>query len=958
MNGIQNGGPHNLEEPLPGCFGKMDNLFDLTAGMPGNQLLTEKPYRDGSSLSRSCSDVSGISPTQDLLEDTEIISKTRRTSLNKKSRRTPIKMLIAEEMSKEMISTESPTNVVARLMGLDAISCQQPHSASQRSHSRNSSYSNVPMEYCQQVHDSFETQKLHEIHPYPVHNNFKDVYEIWQSHDICVKDKSSQRERFSGSASEKKMALIRQKFADLKRLASDEKLRQTKQFQDALEVLSSNNDLFLRFLQEPNSMFSKQLCDLHTIAPSPSTKRITVLRPAKMVDGNKFTGLQKQFQVKKTSQTEQVRSRDKRTCGFSSPTNCKAEDSHIQTTRIVVLKPSLAKSRDLKTVVLPHSSFPSALSTKDDQGEHENNDARESSVGKEITRKVCENFGGHSRDGTLRAPMLSNGYSYMGDGKSFHSSENEYAVENLSDPELMSQASRHSWDYKNRSDSPYSLSFNRASYSPESSVCREAKKRLSERWTMMAASGNCQEKGHMRKSSSTLGDMLAISDMKKLLRPEGDSSHKQEARASTSCLCTNLSDNDSCNATARNFLRSKSLPVSSTIDGSRLGLEVSNPKMEKNEIMKEVPKARAVKLKLKQRVSSLFFSRHKKYGKEESSQPSSVSDHGCNPSTEAPEHSNDIASSSKVPSLDLSSMEPILETSPTKAVFSVLKSSANENFNENQEQPSPISVLEPSFDENDHGIPEFYNNLKPVGNGTRECSSHLTKSNLIDKSPPIGSIARTLSWDDSCTETTTPFSMNMTAFPICADKERQEWFFLVQTLLSAAGFDNVEQPDTHFPRWHSHDSPLDLSLRDQYLDLNDKEVQHEAKLRQRRSIQKLVFDCVNAALKNLAVYESTTGKKGVSCNRSNASLKDHASSTMVEIVWSQIEEWFSDEMKCVPGYFGDNRLVVEMVARKEVAGKGWLEHLAVDMEDLRKEIENKLLEELVQEAVEDLTVLL
>lgn len=47
MNGIQNGGPHNLEEALPGCFGKMDNLFDLTAGMPGNQLLTEKPYRDG-----------------------------------------------------------------------------------------------------------------------------------------------------------------------------------------------------------------------------------------------------------------------------------------------------------------------------------------------------------------------------------------------------------------------------------------------------------------------------------------------------------------------------------------------------------------------------------------------------------------------------------------------------------------------------------------------------------------------------------------------------------------------------------------------------------------------------------------------------------------------------------------------------------------------------------------------
>lgn len=54
-----------------------------------------------------------------------------------------------------------------------------------------------------------------------------------------------------------------------------------------------------------------------------------------------------------------------------------------------------------------------------------------------------------------------------------------------------------------------------------------------------------------------------------------------------------------------------------------------------------------------------------------------------------------------------------------QAGFSVSKPSANENYIENQEQPSPISVLEPSFDENDHAIPEFYNNLKPVGNGKK-----------------------------------------------------------------------------------------------------------------------------------------------------------------------------------------------------------------------------------------------
>lgn len=47
MNGIQTGNTHNLEECFPGCLGKMGNLFDLTAGLPGNQLFTEKSDHDG-----------------------------------------------------------------------------------------------------------------------------------------------------------------------------------------------------------------------------------------------------------------------------------------------------------------------------------------------------------------------------------------------------------------------------------------------------------------------------------------------------------------------------------------------------------------------------------------------------------------------------------------------------------------------------------------------------------------------------------------------------------------------------------------------------------------------------------------------------------------------------------------------------------------------------------------------
>ncbi|KAA8550670.1 hypothetical protein F0562_002354 [Nyssa sinensis] len=135
MNGIQNGKTRHLEKPFPGCLGRMVNLFDLSTGVAGNKLLTDKPHHDGSPLSRSQSDVTPMSPIGDQIEDKVIVSELRRTS-NKKSYGTPMKMLIAQEMSKEAESKHNPPGVVAKLMGLDALPRQQPDSARHLSHSR------------------------------------------------------------------------------------------------------------------------------------------------------------------------------------------------------------------------------------------------------------------------------------------------------------------------------------------------------------------------------------------------------------------------------------------------------------------------------------------------------------------------------------------------------------------------------------------------------------------------------------------------------------------------------------------------------------------------------------------------------------------------------------------------------------------------------------------------------
>lgn len=572
---------------------------------------------------------------------------------------------MAEQMSKEVVCTGNAPNVVARLMGLDAFPRQQPHSASQRSHTRSYSHFDVPLDYWR-GHQLLETEERPEVRQHQERNDFKDVYQIRQSHKIRLKDNSSQKECFGGSESDKKMALVREKFTDLKRLGKDEKHRQSKKYQDALEVLSSNKDLFLKFLQEPNYMFSQHPYDFQSIHPPSDAKRITVLRPAKIVDSEIIAESQKQVPVKKTSQTEQV-NRDKRS-GFSTPTNCKFEDTRIQTTRIVVLKPSRGKSHDKKTVFLPCSSLPSALSNEDNHGEYEENSTRESrEFSKEITRQLHEDSAGHRRDETLLS-VFSNGY--IGDESSFHKSEHEFAMENISDPELMSPTSRHSWDYINRADSPYSLSSSRASYSPESSVCREAKKRLSERWSMMASTGSCQEKRHMRRSSSTLGEMLAISDMNKSPGPEENFSHGQEARGSTSSLITISNGKNNYDATPKNFSRSKSVPVSSTGYVTRPDLEVSGPQMERTEIMKEVTKAKSIKSSLKGRVSSLFFSRNRRSFKDESSQSNYEADSGLPtyPRIDAypSEDNSDIVPSNKSSSLDLFDMEPKLTPSPAK----------------------------------------------------------------------------------------------------------------------------------------------------------------------------------------------------------------------------------------------------------------------------------------------------
>ncbi|KAL0284195.1 UNVERIFIED_CONTAM: hypothetical protein Sangu_2838600 [Sesamum angustifolium] len=851
MNGIgQNDKNRNFKKTYPGCLGRMVNLFELNVGVSTNRLLADKPHQDGahffysicsifchfpltsSLLSRSRSDVSRMSSSGDQIEEKVTAPEFKSSFPNRKSNGTPMKMLIAQEMSKEVVSQPDPPNLVAKLMGLDALPHQEAESTTQRSHSRGRprSHSDIPMSCWEQQKGFF-------------HHGYEETI------------------------NDNKMALVRQKFVEAKRLSMDEKLRKSKQFQDALEVLNSNKDLFLKCLQEPNSIFSQQLYSQQSVSPPPGTKRITVLRPTKVADINIAGAGNKDGNQMKKGAFLQLNGLEKIHPGSSPPASYQSYENPTQPTRIVVLKPSPGKPHDINAVSSPHSEPPKRLQGGDsfgNEGEDENQESRE--IARAITQQMREKLGRHLRDETLTSSVFSNGYA--GDESSFNKSEIEYADGNLSDSEIMSPVSRHSWDYVNKLCSPYSSSsFSRASYSPESSVCREAKKRLSERWAMMASNRSYQEQGMFAEAPAHWVKCLLF------LR------QRSEQRT-----------DENVDSSPRNLTRSKSVPISSTEFGTRLNIGVSVSDNGKPEVPKEDAKASTVK-SLVQR---------------ESFKTGLAMENPCE--------------------------------------------SGNQG-----EQPSPISVLDEHFEEDERKAKVFPHYAKPDQQGVK-LPLDSTGSNLIDKSPPIGSIARTLSWDDSCIDTASSHPAKECLATEETDEDEQELYTFVETLLLAAGLQGEVQSDSFLARWHSPQSPLDPLLRDKYIDLKDKETLHEAERRQRRSMRKLVFDCVNTALVDISGYGSDLGQRAIPCIGANNQSLDSASLTMVDKVWGRMNVWFSSKVKCVSDDSGDeHNLVVERLIRNEVAGKGWMDHLRLEIDDLGMEIEARLLEELLQESVVELT---
>ncbi|KAI4319344.1 hypothetical protein MLD38_032950 [Melastoma candidum] len=916
----------SLDKQFPICLGKMVNLFDLSAGLTSNKLLTDRiDNPDGPTLSRSLSDMSMApsSPSKILVDCKRTVSHTRRSSSGQKSSGTPMKALIAEEMSKDVETKHVRSNVIAKLMGLDALpQKQQPYLSAQKRQS------SAP-EFWDREHLLLGKELQSELLKFHDYKGCAEFREMLQqpNNPKTSREQPAQKGRRRRSKHEKKMDLVRQNFVDAKRLVTDEKLRHSREFQDALEMLSSNRELFLSFLQEPNSLFSGSPYEFQSLPRE--AEHITILRPSKVVDVDKLVK-----QPPLVVQPDILNVDDAECVHEDANENC--EDCPPQPTRIVVLKPGIRKNDEMKTSILPcsqDSKFDEKLLSTE--------------VNRGILCPVQENLASIRRDETLLSSVISNGYA--GDDNSFYKSESE-AIGNLSDSEVTSTP-RHSWDFVNKVGSPRSLSsFSRASYSPESSVCREAKKRLSERWALMSSHHKSQESRHARTDSGTLGEMLSLMDTKESVMPERDTSGKEQQLIGSTLWSVSDSnkEEEALVESPKRLVRSKSVPVSSSYSATLLTEATDAGKLKPDE-PKEAAKKVSVNSSFKGRVSSLFFFRSRKSSKEKSSKsqpkmknqsttvdtPGNLSDERTDNSDDATVQVNsDFLQACSSPSCNQSPLEDAeLQQHRSSAIHEV-GSSVMPDSKGNQDHPSPISVLDPSFEEDDNLTSESSGGQAPV-------LPH--RFNLIDKSPPIGSIARTLSWDDSTDEASAPYLSKLpNVSPVM--EERLDWLAFIQTLICEAGFDGQLSFHSFISRWYSAESPLDPSLREKF---ENGTTMPEGKCRQRRSERKLAFDAVNLALVRVT---GCCGSSWSLIDRPYDKVQNGSEpstlSMIADCVWAQMKEWFSDEFRCV--YIDDGDI-------NEAVGKGWIENFGLEMDCVGRDIEMKLLGELVDEAVKDQT---
>ncbi|XP_068637520.1 uncharacterized protein [Aristolochia californica] len=544
------------EKPCHGCgmAGRSNSVLKDRAQVEGNihtgKRFDRKKVVVGSKCTRS-----------NLSEENSFAIELMQNS-SKQASTTPIKTLIAAEMSKETESRKPSPSVIARLMGLDPL---PPHYLVHSQRKLSEIHSETPSVMSQENQVCSENRSLRKNCNTQDSQEFKDVYEVLESSRAEIPNgRKAKKATVKSRVKEEKMAFIRQKFMDAKRLSTDESRRHSKEFHDALEVLDSHKDLFLKILQEPDSLFAKHLNNLQS---SPHSSHITVLKSSKATkheNGDTCCNFERKIEGNLQPGRHAVCPSHRLPKSLCDE---KLEPPSHLPTRIVVLKPSMGKTKNsAKDTSLPHliaSPYASQRKHRESRRtanrdlfpelrnraklshtvEQKPKGSRE--IAREITKQMRQ-----SANGAFRSDESSPGRK---DFAAYESLCKLPIKRNLNDFEDLNSNSRLYCDRDTRC-SPSS------SYSSESYVSREARKRLSHRWKM---SHTFQEVRSVGRGANTLGEMLALHDREPVLTSGGDPS-RDRLESWPSPL--GISSRDGWkDGYPRTLPKSRSVPASSTL---------------------------------------------------------------------------------------------------------------------------------------------------------------------------------------------------------------------------------------------------------------------------------------------------------------------------------------------------------------------------------------------------------
>ncbi|KAK7393627.1 hypothetical protein VNO78_22185 [Psophocarpus tetragonolobus] len=789
---------------------------------------------------------------------------------------TPIKKLLAEEMSPKTESKRRSPGVIARLMGLDGLPSQQPANKQHKGLSERHQQKTAKLDKTRGKgvpYDGRSSRKNSKDQ-----QEFKDVFEVSEITKV-----ESSRYPSQGCAdlmsTDAEMSFIEQKFIDAKRLATHQDLQSSKDFRDTLEVLDSNKDLLLKYFKRPDSLYKKHLNDLQA-APAQSH-----YGHVEAMDSEKNKHDFSWRSVREKTKLNYNRSHDKHYGGYpchfdkrhvmhSSPKSSKLQlkGRHEQgavATNIVLLKPNIGKLQNGTRIVSSPCSSHNFLSGRESDTEpcqvtnlpesarswrQDSFESRE--IAKEITRqmKISLNNG---------CMMLSTSRirGYAGDDSSCSVSGNESPEESKETTVTLGNSS----DLNNRS--------RRSSRSSESSVCREAKKRLSERWKMTHKSQEVQ--GISR--SSTLAEMLAIPD-------KGLKAANFDYMASKEGFYDKFTPNsepakwveplgissrdgwkDGC---IGSLSRSKSLPSSSTVYGSpRTFLHTEALREDRFMVPKEVRYKRE-----RRRVARSHDHRH------DGNKRSTISGHKKSWSLhstklevdefspELPKIQNKmkimLEDSPKLEVLDLSETvrgdttaaatdddvdatnvsavgfsEPSNEVLPNVVDKVDKDNSVQQDLSvgssccKDADQPSPVSVLEPSFTDDLSSCSECFESLNADLQGLRMQLQLLKLESEEYVEAPMA--VSDQDGGEACTGMLEDKGLRGT-------EDSWECSYIID-VLSESGIDGAE-PDTILEHWHSLECPVSLSVFDEL------EKRYGDWTSCSRSQRRLLFDRINLGI--------------------------------------------------------------------------------------------------------------